>query len=182
MKRLILLVFCCITINYATAQNVDTYQSWSALSQFANEEVLSYDIDFSNATINAQEVEIFIAHESRWEEGLKDISYRFMTAFNQQAFQGNTPHRISPMQKYPYTLHVKVLQVTTCLFSKHKTHIKAIVSITDQNGITLFSKQVEERNGIFGTHLRLIGDALQAVGETVGRAFYRYAVPQKSTF
>lgn len=180
MKRLcFILVFCFIATTSIIAQNVTIEEIWFELAKIANEEALYYEIDFSNAIINAQEVEIFIEHESRWEEGVKDINYRFMNAFNKQAFKGNTPHRISSLQKHQTTLNVKVLQVTTCLFSGNTTSIKAIVSVIDKEGTTLLTQYIEKKNGVIGTNLRLIGDALEAVGETVGRAFYRYAVPQK---
>ena len=56
-----------------------------------------------------------------------------------------------------------------------KTTISATLTITDMNGTVLFLKNMEERNGLFGTNLRLMGDALEAVGKSAGRAFYRYA-------
>ena len=71
MRRCVCVLFFFIASIGLYAQDVsdNTESEWTSLSQFANQEVFDFEIDFSNSIINAQELEVFIANESRWEEG-----------------------------------------------------------------------------------------------------------------
>ena len=173
MKKICLfLIVCFITFSNLSAQTQST-SSWGNLPKFSEEEVLNYQIDFTNAIINAQEVEIFIAHESKWEEGVNEMNYNFMNEFNSKAYRGNFPHRIAYNQKHRYTINVHVKKITTSLFSKRRTRIVALITITDTDNNILFSKQIQKKGGLFGSNLRQMNIALQNIGKALGKEFFQ---------
>ena len=104
------------------------------------------------------------------------MNTRFSTAFNREAFRGEFPHRVTLQNDKNYIINVKIQQINTSLYTKRKTWISVNITISDRKGNVLFSAYVEEKNGVFGTNLNLMGDALEAVGYHLGRAFYTYAV------
>ena len=170
------IVVVCIVMQMNIFAQVQNKNNWKTLSRFAKEEVLSFSIDFTNSLINGFEVDEFIAQESDWAEGVNDMNTRFSTAFNREAYRGTYPHRLTAKKYKNYTINVQVQQVQTSLFTKKRTWISVNITITDNNGDILFSTYIEESNGVFGTNLNLIGDALEAVGSRLGKMFFTFAV------
>ncbi len=175
MKRFVVISICLAVVMGLSAQS-EKENAWSDLSKFAEEVTFRYEIDFSKAIINAMDVEDFILQEDRWQDGVRTMNDRFMTAFNKEAYIGTSPHRIVPSKETPYTITLRVMQVSTTLFSKRKTTITAVVVITDASGKEVFTKSIEGREGLFGTNMNLMGDAIENIGTTLGKAFYFYSV------
>lgn len=124
-----------------------------------------FALDLSDAVIDGVEAADYKETESEWDEGVNDMTRRFISSFNKSAQNGYLPLRIGLATESDICFVLKVGEVT-----EGGSHVEGGFNAYDKNDNLLFSRNVSSENGRFGSHLNLMGDALEKMGEELGYA------------
>ena len=149
---------------------------WSELSFLANDPLLNLFLDFSEAEILHQEARDFIANEPNWASGIAEVEAKFISNFNKRADKGKTPHRVGHYADAPYTLLLKVTTV-----EDKGSEINGYLCILDIEGNIVFCRKFEAEDGVAGSVLNLMGDAMTGYGEDLGDSFRLHARDRNSS-
>lgn len=163
MKKLFTIIIAALMILPLYAEN-----PWKDLSFLGSVKKINFVIDYSEADIVGEEFEDFVAGEVEWETYAQEIRSKFVRAFNQEANDGDYPHRVGNYDDAKYTLVLKVQSVTA---KGSEIHTKVLVA--NQDGEVLFKREDEWcKRGTFGSVCNLMGDAMGKMGTEIGRKFF----------
>ena len=147
---------------------------WSDLEFLRDSRRLNLIIDYSSADILGEDFEDFVAGEAEWNSYEPEIRSKFIRAFNEQADDGPSPHRVGTYPDAEYTLVIHVKKV-----DDDGSNVKGTMNIVNSEGEVLFTRKVEGNEGRFGSVCNLMGDAFREMGEDVGQSFYHHARTHK---
>lgn len=139
--------------------------SWNEMWFLSGLEKVRFALDLSGAVIDGVEAADYKEMESGWDEGVKDMTRRFISSFNKSAQSGYLPLRIGLATESDICFVLKVGEVT-----EDGSHVEGVFNTYDKNDNLLFSRKVSAEKGMFGSHLNLMGDALEKMGEDLGSA------------
>lgn len=170
MKKFLLILTLLLPIVPATVYSQNNAQrpvpsEWSEMWFLSGLEKVRFALDLSDAVIDGVEAADYKEMESEWDEGVKDMTRRFISSFNKSAQNGYLPLRIGLATESDICLVLKVGEVT-----EDGSHVEGLFNAYDSNNNLLFSRKVSAVKGHFGSHLNLMGDALEKMGEELGFA------------
>lgn len=138
--------------------------SWNDMPFLTGVFKARFVLDLSDALINGIEAADFPEIEPEWENGVKEMKLKFMSAFNNEAAKGIHPIRIGLNTEAPLTFFLVVTTVT-----EDGSLVNGIFEVRDSDNTLLFSKAVWAEKGHHGSVPNLMGDALEEMGEMIGR-------------
>jgi len=163
MKKLFALITAALLIMPLYAED-----AWKELSFLASVKKINLVIDYSEADIVGEDFEDFVQGEKEWDTYEQEIRSKFVRAFNQEANDGDYPHRVGNYEDSKYTLVLKVKTVT-----KKGSEIHTKVLVTNQEGKVVFVRDDEWcEKGKYGSVPNLMGDAMGKMGMELGKKFF----------
>lgn len=163
MKRLIICLMLSLFSVFGIAQNNSTdLNTWDDIIFLDGVHKARFVLDLSNALIDGIEASDFKEMDPNWDDGVKEMTMRFMSAFNNISANGINPLRIGVNTESDITLYLIVHKATD-----DGSHVYAQFEARNQEGQCLFSRSVEAEQGHRGTRLNLMGDALEKMGKQI---------------
>lgn len=155
MKKILItaLMFVCVCSSYA--QKV-TYGSFDVL---ANEREVCVKLDYTGAMIDDLPFDVFLETEDNWDKGNREILLKFIKEANKE----ESGILFLTKKETKYILVFKAISV-----SGRGTTIGYLNLLDNEDNIIAKTDNFKARGGRFGTHINLMGDAAERLGEMVG--------------
>jgi hypothetical protein len=131
-----------------------------SFSALANESAVSVKIDYTDSRIDKVPFEIFLEGEENWDEGYREILFKFVKAAN----QNSSGLKYLTKQTENYQLVFKAVTVdddgnttgSLCLMDK-------------DNQVVAEAGKFKANGGRFGSQMNLMGDAAERLGKKVAK-------------
>lgn len=169
MKRILFLfaIACAAlftTVAYGQEDMDDVSSSWKELSFLVGEENAKFILDLSDAIITGVPVEDYKEIDEEWDTEVKNMTSRFIAAFNGATLKADRPFKIGLNMDSNLEFVLRILEA-----SERGSNVRAQFEIQDKQENLLFSTEVKAERGMWGTRLNLMGDALEAMGEKIAK-------------
>lgn len=162
------------TYTYGQEDIDDVTSSWKELGFLVGEDKARFVLDLSDAIIVGVSAEDCKELEPKWDTEVKNMTSRFIAAFNSTTMKGDRSFKIGTNLESNLVFFLRVMDVT-----EKGSNVKAMFEVQDKQGTLLFSTEVKAERGMWGSKLNLMGDALEAIGEKIGKKISSFELDNK---